>query len=265
MIPKAYINEWRQNAPWQQNAQVEQDLIISRSLIELFSNNELSEHLAFRGGTALHKLHLSPQARYSEDIDLVQVKEGPIKPILEAMSRSLSFLGGKQDRKIKSSDHNWTVFYYFEPEDPPPFKMRIKFEINTREHHPVYPLVKESLIIDNRWFSGESQITTYTLEELLATKLRALYQRSKGRDIFDLYYALTHLDPDLHIIIKCFRQYLKMEDLSSPSPKEMKLNIDSKMGDSEFIGDISDILRPGIEFNIHKAKELVMDALTTKL
>lgn len=69
MISSAYIREWRQSAPWTQDAQVEQDLILSRALVEIFSHLHLAKNLAFRGGTALYKLHLS-QARYSEDIDL---------------------------------------------------------------------------------------------------------------------------------------------------------------------------------------------------
>lgn len=72
MIPKAYITAWQKNAPWQYGFQVEQDLIIERALVEIYSDPFLKERLAFRGATALHKIHLKPQARYSEDIDLVQ-------------------------------------------------------------------------------------------------------------------------------------------------------------------------------------------------
>ncbi len=100
MIPKAYIDAWRAKAPWQQDAQVEQDLVISRAIVEIFSNDYLSEHLAFRGGTALHKLFLSPQVRYSEDIDLVQLKPGPVKPMLEAIRDQLLFLGDKEARQV---------------------------------------------------------------------------------------------------------------------------------------------------------------------
>ena len=39
--------------------------------------------------------------------------------------------------------------------------------------------------MENSWFSGRCELTTYALEELLGTKLRALYQRAKGRDLFD--------------------------------------------------------------------------------
>ena len=72
MIPRPYIAKWKDIAPWNSFVQVEQDLIISRTLIELFSNEYIRENLAFRGGTALHKLYLPPAPRYSEDIDLVQ-------------------------------------------------------------------------------------------------------------------------------------------------------------------------------------------------
>jgi predicted nucleotidyltransferase component of viral defense system len=78
MIPQAYIIEWSNNVPWSTNEQVEQDLVICRALVAIFNDDFLAENLAFRGGTALHKLFLSPQPRYSEDIDLVQIKAAPL-------------------------------------------------------------------------------------------------------------------------------------------------------------------------------------------
>ena len=77
MIPHDYITQWRAEAPWIQDFQVEQDLVISRALVELFARPGIAEVLAFRGGTALYKLHLRPAARYSEDIDLVQISAEP--------------------------------------------------------------------------------------------------------------------------------------------------------------------------------------------
>jgi len=65
MIPRPYIAKWQEHAPWREFSQVEQDLIISRALVEIFSDEFLRENLAFRGGTALHKLYLNPASRYS--------------------------------------------------------------------------------------------------------------------------------------------------------------------------------------------------------
>lgn len=85
MIPRDYITEWRAHAPWVQDFQVEQDLVISRALVAIFNHPVLAKSLAFRGGTALHKLHLKPAARYSEDIDLVQIRAEPAGPIMSAL------------------------------------------------------------------------------------------------------------------------------------------------------------------------------------
>jgi len=80
MIDRASIMAWNEHAPWIEPFMVEQDLIICRALVDIFSDEFLREQLAFRGGTALHKLYLQPQPRYSEDIDLVQIHPGPSKP-----------------------------------------------------------------------------------------------------------------------------------------------------------------------------------------
>jgi predicted nucleotidyltransferase component of viral defense system len=100
MIPQAYITEWSNNVPWQTNEQVEQDLVICRALTEIFKDEFLASHLAFRGGTALHKLYLSPQPRYSEDIDLVQIKAEPIKETIDKIREVLAFLG---EPKVKQN------------------------------------------------------------------------------------------------------------------------------------------------------------------
>ena len=249
MIPKAYIDAWRATAPWQQDAQVEQDLVISRALVELFSSEFLGEHLAFRGGTALHKLFLNPRPRYSEDIDLVQLKSGAAKPMLEAIHDQLKFLGEKEDRRVSLSEHNCTIYYQYETEMSPPPKMKVKIEINTREHFHLLGFRKEAFSVESPWFRGSANITTFELEELLATKMRALYQRKKGRDLFDLYYACTHLDPDIEKIVHCFREYIVREGKTPPTAREFEMNLTEKMKDAEFSGDIEALLRPDVEYD----------------
>ena len=111
MIPQAYITAWRKKAPWQEDFQVEQDLVIERALIAIYSDEYLKERLAFRGGTALYKLYLSPAARYSEDIYLVQITAEPFEPIMDKLGEVLSFLDDKPIRKQKQ--HNNTLIYRF--------------------------------------------------------------------------------------------------------------------------------------------------------
>ena len=265
MIPKAYIDAWRSVAPWNESSQVEQDLVLTRAVVELFSNNFLKENFAFRGGTALHKLYLQPQVRYSEDIDLVQLTPGPAKPMLEAIRDQLLFLGGKDERQVKLSDHNCTVYYQFETEMSPPPRMRVKIEINTREHFHVLPMQKETLSVDNPWYQGSAEINIYQPEELLGTKLRALYQRKKGRDLFDLYYALQNLDLDIEKIVACFYKYMEHEENKAPTAREFELNLEEKIQDDEFAGDITALLRPDIEYDQQVAYEYLLANLIHRI
>ena len=70
MISRKSILDWKVDYPWQLPEMVEQDLIICRAIVSIFSNPFLAKELAWKGGTALHKLYLKPQARYSEDMDM---------------------------------------------------------------------------------------------------------------------------------------------------------------------------------------------------
>jgi len=102
VIPRDYVTEWRRQAPWVQDFQVEQDLVISRALVCIFSHTDLKDALAFRGGTALFKLFVRPALRYSEDIDLVQLKAEPSGPAMDALHEVLGpWLG---EPKYKQSD-----------------------------------------------------------------------------------------------------------------------------------------------------------------
>ncbi len=193
MIPRAFITEWSQQVAWQSYEQVEQDMVICRALIEIFSDEWLAGSLAFRGGTALHKLYLHPQLRYSEDIDLVQVRAEPIKETVQRLQAALAFLG---ESSVKPRRDGTQIICRFESEFPPSIRLRLKVEANTREHFNVLGLLQYPFEMKSSWFEGSCNLTTYRLEELLGTKLRALYQRKIRRDLFDLFLALTQ-KPDL--------------------------------------------------------------------
>ncbi len=242
MIPESAITAWSAVAPWTNNEQIEQDLVIARALIEIYRNSFLSETLAFRGGTAIHKLFFDSPVRYSEDIDLVQIEPSPIKKTIDYLRDALLFLGKPS---VKQKANNNTLIYKFDSEISPVFPMRLKIEINCREHFSVLGLLKKRYEVNNQWFTGECSITTYHLEELLATKLRALYQRKKGRDLFDLYKALSELNVDVLKVINCYKAYMKFNGGSIPSKKLFLKNLERKIYDPEFTGDTTSLLKSG--------------------
>ena len=263
MIPQRYIEEWKRQAPWPSDAQVEQDLVISRALVEMFSDDFLKKTLAFRGGTALHKLYVKPQVRYSEDIDLVQINSEPINPILKRIREKLTFLGTK--RTVKQHIHNNTIVYRFETEIQPVINMRLKIEINTREHFNVLGIKEIPFKVENTWFSGECKLSGYELEELLGTKLRALYQRRKGRDLFDLFWTMINHDVDVEKLLHCYKTYMKYSVDKPPTQKQFLANMEEKMLDNEFTEDIHFVLKPNVEYNNKTAWEFLKKELIEKM
>lgn len=240
MIPQACITEWRSQAPWGLDEQVEQDLVLSRAVVEIFSDPLLAESLAWRGGTALHKLYFENPARYSEDIDLVQVESGPIGPAMSAIRTSLGNWLGKP--KWKQGHGRLTFQFKFESENPPIRTLRLKVEINTREHLTVMGLRRQSFSVMNPWFSGEAEVLTYAPEELLGTKLKALYQRRKGRDLFDLAVAFRQLENlDAEKVVECFKEYVNHDGLSI-SRAEFEANLAQKLEDRAFSEDLHPLL-----------------------
>ena len=240
MIPKPYIAQWKDHAPWNAFEQVEQDLVISRVLVEIFSDEFLNENLAFRGGTALHKLYLNPAPRYSEDIDLVQIKSGPIKPIMERLKEVITFFEEPRNTMVKG--HGAKANYRFTSEHEE-IRLRLKLEINCKEHFNVLPWIEYPFEVNNPWFSGSTKIRTYDVNELLGTKLRALYQRKKGRDLFDLDYSRLNMELDMDKIIECFKAYMKFSVDHIPTQRQFMLNIEEKEQDQFFLMDMDGLIR----------------------
>jgi predicted nucleotidyltransferase component of viral defense system len=262
VIPKDFITEWRKNAPWVNDMQVELDLAISRVLVEIYKVSELANSLAFRGGTALYKLYTDTPVRYSEDIDLVQISSGPIGPILDKIRPLLDPWLGIPQRVFKEGRVN--LVYRFKSEDMPPIVLRLKIEINTREHFSVLGFITKRFEVKSRWFSGASNIRTYYLEELLGTKLRALYQRKKGRDLFDLCFFLKQGNAESQQIIACFEQYLLKAD-QNVSRANFEYNLANKQKDRNFINDVEPFLKKGIEWDTFSAAKLIQESLISRL
>jgi len=241
VIPQAYITEWQNVAPWQRDVQIEQDLIMSRMIVEFYRDQYLRDQVLFRGGTALYKLFFKKPLRYSEDLDFVQRNPGPIKPIVKAIQNLINPWIGKSNTEQRKD--GFRIYYRFQAESDPEQTAKIKVEINTREHFTVFPEEEINYSVDSQWYKGNSVIKTYHIDELAGTKLRALYQRKKGRDLFDLQELIKRRMITPKRVIKAFQAYLDHQDLSI-SQKEFLTNLREKISDDIFIHDIDIFLLP---------------------
>lgn len=235
---------------------VEQDLVLSRALVEIFSS-PAAEHLALRGGTSLHKVILDTPARYSEDIDLVYTTAGPIGHVMTAIRDKLDRWLGTPRRKRKQM--LTTMIYRFDAEATGS-PMRLKIEINQVEKQSLSGIPEHDFAVDTPWFKGTAPVRTYHLEELLGTKLRALYQRRKGRDLFDLWTVHQQTGFDLAEVVRCFRHYVRAQGLTI-SQAEFRQNLEAKMEDPDFTADVVPLLPGGAAWAHDDAARFVRDQL----
>ncbi len=107
------------------------------------------------------------------------------------------------ERVVEALIRRGNCLYRFHSEDVAPLPMKLKVEINSREHFTVLGHRRVPFEVASRWFTGSADVSTYELDELLGTKLRALYQRKKGRDLFDLARALEEPTVNGERIVAC--------------------------------------------------------------
>lgn len=260
MIPEDFVNNWRQIAPWPRSSMVEQDLIISRALVDLYRNPALKNTLAFRGGTALNKLFFTPAARYSEDLDFVQIRNESIGQTLSDIRAVLDpWLG-----QARWTQKQWSakLFYRFISTDNVP--SRLKIEINTVESFSILGFKNHPYSLQSPWYSGNTEICTYAIEEIMATKLRALYQRRKGRDLFDNWMAIKNLEIDCQKVVEIFQQYNKKNN-TTITRAQFEKNLYEKMNDGSFLDDIIPLISNQIKWDAQEAFDGVMQKLICHL
>jgi predicted nucleotidyltransferase component of viral defense system len=259
MIPENFIEQWRVNAPWQTLAMVEQDLIISRVLVDLYNDPTIQNSLAFRGGTALNKLHIKP-ARYSEDIDLVQIKPESIGNTIGAIRSVLREWLGEPRWKI--TNRSAKLIFKFQTVDNVAAKLKI--EINTTEHFCASGYENIKYHVNSEWFTGKVNIVTYSLPELMATKLRALYQRRKGRDLFDIWLVLDRNLIDVNEMIKIFEEYCKFNN-QNITRALFEQSMAEKYQHKDFASDMRVLLTTEQYWDFKEAFDLVQKEVINKL
>ena len=241
MIPMMNIVPWSNVVPWVELRQVEQDLIISRAIVDLFSDPFLREQLRFRGGTALNKLHFPAPIRYSEDIDLVRTTAGPIGPVLDRVRERLEPWVSRAN--FAQSPVAPKLRFRVQAEDAAaPAPIRLKIEINTVEIEAYDAPQIIPFRVENPWFNGNADIPTFSREEILATKLRALLQRDKGRDLFDLAHSLdVFAGLNTGNVVRFFGRYLERSGLRI-SRAEAEQRMFAKLNNPGFLADMRPLL-----------------------
>ncbi len=258
MIPALALEDWANTVAWANPDQLEQDLALARLIVEIANDSYLGDELVFRGGTCLHKLHLSPGLRYSEDLDYVRRSTGGIGELLAA----LRSIGDRLGMKVGVDISKYPKAKFRAPFESGTGTMRIKVEVNTYERSPARPLTRVPFSVRSPWFTGAADVQTFHPAELVSTKLRALYQRSKGRDLFDLWLALTRLAIPPDEILTSFAPYRPEKYTGSLAIANLEL----KLQDDVFRRDLDALVGQWPDdYDIDAAAVLVIEHLLQRI
>ena len=253
MIPRAVIQSWATTRPWPTLVAIEQDLVLARLIVEIAEHPLLGNELVFGGGTCLHQLVLANPRRYSEDLDFVRSTHSGIGPLLDAI-RDVASNVGVEVTGTNIGAHP-KIRLRTPSETDPNAHLRIKVAINTHETSPALPTVRLPFSVQSAWFSGQADVLTFASPELFATKIRALYQRRKGRDLFDLWLALTELDLDGSDMLAAFEPY-RPDGITAGLAES---NLRAKLDDDGFRNDLNALVADWpAEYDIDSAADLVI-------
>ena len=218
---------------------VDKDYVLGHLLASI--NMHLGKQLIFKGGTCLRKCHF-PNYRFSEDLDFSSVAsdvELTSTMIEEICSKITSHTGIKFDlgaiemmlhQDIKKG-YQVRIKYYGAHHDkneptPPPdrWKTTIKLEISTEENLLLPPEFKGIHHPYSDTLISEEAIGCYSLDEVLAEKLRSLVQRSytAPRDYFDIYNLSQNFkSTDWQRIKPLFLQKMIHKEIEYVGPQQL--------------------------------------------
>jgi len=226
--------------PWEI---IERDYILSWILAGIGENKELCDSLIFKGGTALKKCYFG-KYRFSEDLDFTAKQDAPKENRLEkeiqqscrlaiALSQHYSPLELMVERYTEKEPHpNAQEAFIVRGKFPwhRQFLARAIIEITIDEPVMVEPLKRQ--IIHDYGEIISQKVSVYTLEEIIAEKMRAILQhlqkleergwsRSRARDYFDLWNVLNHYAGQLKIEIlpNLFLEKCKVREVNFAGPE----------------------------------------------
>ncbi len=181
---------------------------------------------------------------------MVQVRPERIGPTIDAIREALAWLG---DFHRDRAGHSIHLIFRFAPETAPDTELKLKVEINTREHTNLFALKTYPFELVSGWQQARTDIVSFEPEELFGTKLRALLQRRQGRDLFDLNEGLKQLGLNAGKVIACFEHYLGLEE-HPISRAEAEQRMLEKLTRS-LTEDVDPLLPAGVRFSEDDAIE----------
>jgi predicted nucleotidyltransferase component of viral defense system len=169
--------------------------VVLTFLLQLLSERGLLDRVAFKGGTCLRKMIVGSQGRFSTDLDFTGLEEHDHQDVIldmmaafEQPFHGIQFAIHMDDFYETQDTLSWGVNPTYAHDWNQSGVTEVKLQISRRET-PTLPteLMRQQ---EQSYFKflpfAPAEIRCLALNEILAEKIRACYQRNKARDIYDL-------------------------------------------------------------------------------
>lgn len=190
---------------------IDKDWVLGHFLNAMFSFADIRENFVFKGGTCLHKCFFKDY-RFSEDLDFTlldagfEVNKTFIRKIMKTTSDAsgiqfhLADLSPQQSKNIPQgykavikfwgADHNPNQ----QPLRPSRWQTSINLDISFSEILLLPAIEREIIHPYSDANIVKNSAVCYDITEILSEKIRALKQRNRPRDVYDVWYLCRSVD-----------------------------------------------------------------------
>ena len=194
MLTQAQVQRYASDAGLRDIMIAEKEVVLT-FLLQLLSERDVLDRLAFKGGTCLRKMILGSQGRYSTDLDFTGLEEHNHEDVILEMMHAfdqpfhgIQFSLGMEDYYQTQDGLSWGANPTYAHVWNTSGNSEVKLQVSVRET-PTLPTAMMAQVPQSYFQHlpfAPAEIRCLSLEEILAEKLRACYQRNKARDIYDL-------------------------------------------------------------------------------
>lgn len=261
-LPEADVAAWQAGVGCSSRDAAARDLLLTRLAVAVSSHPDLRDELLLRGGFALHRLALPAPMRCCVALEYARLGTTAIGPLLDALREIGSAAGFAVRTEVRALPrvyltHSWA---------PKEGHTRLRIDLETRETEPMRPPVRRQLAVSTEWFTGDTTLLTYDTEELVGLALRELYRRSRSRDLFDVWAALTRLEVDDAIVLSTFRSACDLAHIGRVPRGRFVARLHRHLARPAFLRDVDGLAGAAArEFEPRRAAALVTERLLARL
>ena len=155
--------------------------------------------LVLKGGTGIRKIYFSDY-RFSDDLDFTLLEDKGIDELTKEVEESINLcrdesgISFAEDLNVIENENGFKIDIYFQITQRGRSRTKIKVDITKPDNERILLPIKVKNVIHLYSDDLITEIKSYSLKEVIAEKIRSIFQRTRPRDLYDLWYLWDRVD-----------------------------------------------------------------------